>query len=74
MDGLDSYRGNPISWAASVVMDNIDEDDPTQRSESHLKSVIGECYEFIRESFLNEELEVPSKEDILKEIKNSLEG
>ena len=74
MDGLDSYRGNPISWAASVVMDNIDEDDPTQRSESHLHSVIGECYEFIRESFSSEDIEAPSREDILKEIKNSLEG
>ena len=74
MDGLDSYRGDPINWAASVVMDNIDEDDPTQSSESYLNSVIDECYEFIQESFLSEELEVPSREDILKVIKNSLEG
>ena len=74
MDGLDSYRGDPINWAATVVMDNIDEDDPTQRSESYLNSVIDQCYEFIRESFLSEELEVPSREDTFKEIKNSLEG
>ena len=67
MDGIDSYRQDPLYWAALVVLDHIDADDPEQLSEIHLHSVLVDtgAYQFIVENFIEEGLEKPSKSEIV---------
>ena len=67
MDGIDSYRQDPLYWAALVVLDHIDTDDTQQLSEIHLHSVLVDtgAYEFIVENFVEEGFKKPSKAEIV---------
>ena len=75
MDGLDEYHHNPMLWAALVVLEHIDTDDTQQLSEIHLHSVLVDtgAYEFIVETFTEEGLEKPSKEEIVSRVLDTFE-
>ena len=67
MDGIDDYRQDPLYWAALVVLDHIDTDDPEQFSEINLHKVLVDtgAYEFIVENFIEEGFEKPSRSEIV---------
>ena len=67
MDGIDDYRQDPLYWAALVVLDHIDTDDPEQLSEINLHKVLVDtgAYEFIVENFIEEGFEKPSRSEIV---------
>ena len=63
MNGIDEYKGDPINWAALVVLDHIDRDDTEQFSEIHLHKVLINtgAYEFIVENIAVDGFGKPSK-------------
>lgn len=75
MDGIDDYRQDPLYWAALVVLDHIDTDDPEQLSEINLHKVLVDtgAYEFILESFAEEGFRKPLKEEIVSRVLDNLE-
>lgn len=75
MDGIDSYRQDPLYWAALVVLDHVDRDDPEQLSEINLHKVLVDtgAYEFILESFAEEGFREPLKEEIVSRVLDNLE-
>ena len=75
MDGIDDYRQDPLYWAALVVLDHIDTDDPEQLSEINLHKVLVDtgAYEFIVENFIEEGFEKPSRSEIVSRVLDNLE-
>ena len=75
MDGIDDYRQDPLYWAALVVLDHVDRDDPEQLSESNLHKVLVDtgAYEFILENFAEEGFRKPLKEEIVSRVLDNLE-
>jgi len=74
LDGIDSYRQDPLYWAALVVLDHIDKDDPEQFSEINLHKVLVDtgAYEFIVENFIEEGFEKPSRSEIVSRVLDNL--
>ena len=75
MDGIDSYRQDPLYWAALVVLDHVDRDDSEQLAEINLHKVLVDtgAYEFILESFAEEGFREPLKEEIVSRVLDNLE-
>ena len=75
MDGIDEYRDDPMHWAALVVLDHVDRDDPQQLSEINLHKVLVDtgAYEFIVENFVEEGFGKPSKAKIVSRVLDNLE-
>lgn len=64
-EGLNEYRNDPILWAALVVLDHVERDDPVQCTELNLHKVLKGSYEFIEFFFEEEGFGKPSKNDII---------
>lgn len=65
MEGIDEYRNDPILWAALVILDHVDRDDPHQCKEIYLHQVLEGTYEFIAFCFEEDGLDKPSKIEII---------
>ena len=66
-DSIDNYLNDPYLWAVLVVLDYIDLEKPQQCSPANLRAVLEEnAWEFIQETFENEEFSCPSKDVIIE--------
>jgi len=63
--GLNEYNNDPILWAALVVLDHVDRDDPFQCTEINLHEILEGAYEFIEFFFEEEGFGKPSKIEII---------
>ncbi len=65
MDSLDGNRQEPLGWAADVVMDHIDEDDNGIPTRDDVEAILGSIKDFLKASFEEEQLKMPSDAEIV---------
>jgi len=66
-DSIDNYLDDPTLWAVMVVLDYVDLEKNQQYSPENIRLILEEnAWEFIQETFENEQLPCPSKDIIIK--------
>jgi hypothetical protein len=67
-DGLDEYRHNPMLWSSLVVLElnEFDIEDAVQCQPENVRLLVERSMEFITANFEDEDLSVPSVEQVLE--------
>ena len=72
MDGLNDYLHDPLSWAIEVILDDID--DVQRCSETEINDSVDSSYDFIKQSFSDNELAPPSREALTYRVTEQIEN
>lgn len=67
-DGLDEYRHKPLLWCSLAVLElnEFDIEDDAQCSPANIQLLVERTMEFITQCFEEEELPVPTAEQVLQ--------
>lgn len=67
-DGLDLYRHNPLLWCSMAVteLNEFDFEDAAQCQPAHVRLLVERTMDFITQCFVEEDLPVPTAEQVLE--------
>ena len=71
MDGLDEYGHDPMRWIIETVAENWRVvGTETLQVEFSIEDLLEPCWDFIQQTFEEEEMSVPNRNDVLESLQD----